>query len=281
MRHPHLTSKSEHRNPNIGGLGARRIRRWTFDVRSSIFCLIVFLGGGFGDCLSANESSAPQSAPTTPAATHPFTETDLLALLTTTLQQDYVKDKGELELSLRQPWESPAVPAEPVTLKLMELPASGVSPSFIVRFQICTSTSTLGTWQVAIQAHVWREIWVAHTSLRRGTPVSEADVARDRRDVLNVREALAEFPAGDPNLELAEPVPSSAPLLARMIKARTVIRRGQIANAIIEDGTLNVSTKVQALEDGAPGQTIRARNPVSQRDLSGRVVDGQTILISL
>jgi flagella basal body P-ring formation protein FlgA len=38
---------------------------------------------------------------------------------------------------------------------------------------------------------------------------------------------------------------------------------------------------VVALEDGAPGQLIKLRNPASSRFLSGRVVDDQTILISL
>ena len=40
---------------------------------------------------------------------HEFSESALLALLTATLQRDCVKDKGELELSLTQPW-SPSSP---------------------------------------------------------------------------------------------------------------------------------------------------------------------------
>jgi flagella basal body P-ring formation protein FlgA len=39
--------------------------------------------------------------------------------------------------------------------------------------------------------------------------------------------------------------------------------------------------KVVALEDGAPGQNIRLRNPVSQHNLTGTVLNGQTIAISL
>jgi len=39
--------------------------------------------------------------------------------------------------------------------------------------------------------------------------------------------------------------------------------------------------KVEALEDGAPGQIIRARNTASLRNLTGKVVDEHTIQISL
>ena len=35
---------------------------------------------------------------------HEFSENEMLALLTKTLQHDYVKDRGELELDLTQPW---------------------------------------------------------------------------------------------------------------------------------------------------------------------------------
>ena len=99
--------------------------------------------------------------------------------------------------------------------------------------------------------------------------------------MLPVRETLADFSADDSALELAESVPSGNALLARMIKPRAVIHRGQLANALLQNGALSVTTKVEALEDGAPGQLIRARNSVSRRDLSGRVLDDKTILISL
>jgi flagella basal body P-ring formation protein FlgA len=213
--------------------------------------------------------------------THALTEADTLALLTTTLQKNYVKDKGELELNFTQPWPAPVLPNEPLTVKILELPTAGVTPSFIIRFQLCTDTQTVGTWQATVQAHIWREVWVAHSDLPRGTLISEADVARERRDVLGVYESLAEFATDDSSLELASQVQSGGILLARNLKPRAVVHRGQIADAILEDGTLSIMMKVEVLEDGAPGQIIHARNPVSLHNLSGKVMNEKTILISL
>ena len=132
-----------------------------------------------------------------------------------------------------------------------------------------------------MQAHVWREVWVARTTLKRGELTSTADITRERRDVLNIREALADFSSGDPSLELAESVSAGTPLLARVLKPKTVIHRGQTANALVEDGSLSITMKVEALEDGSPGQTIHLRNPASARNLSGKVLNEQTIQISL
>jgi flagella basal body P-ring formation protein FlgA len=213
--------------------------------------------------------------------TYTLNEADALTLLTTTLQQNYVKDRGDLELTFTQPWNAPTVPDEPLTVKILELPTAGVTRSFIARFQLCTATEIVGTWEVTLQAHIWREVWVAHSDLVRGELLADADVTQDRRDVLTAYEELADFSPGDTTLELADSVPANGILFAHDLKLRTVIHRGQVADAVIEDGVLNITAKVEALEDGAPGQIIRARNLASQRNLSGKVLDEHTIIISL
>ncbi len=208
-------------------------------------------------------------------------ESDVLGLLTANLQRDYIKDKGQLELRLAQPWNALLLPDEPLTLDVIELPATGVTPGFIIRFTLRTAHETLGTWAANVQAKVWREVWVASSQLQRGTQVNQDLFAHVRRDLLVVHEAIAELGVNDDALELAEAVPPGVPLLARMLKARTVIHRGQRADALVQDGPLSVKTKVEVLEDGAPGQTVRARNAFTHRDLTGKVLDDKTIIISL
>ncbi len=208
-------------------------------------------------------------------------EADAIALLTTTLQQNYVKDRGELELTFTQPWDAPVLPDEPLTVKILELPTAGVTPSFIARFQLCTATETVGTWEVTLRAHVWRDVWVAHSDLQRGELIADADLTRDRRDILGLHEPLADFSAGDTTLQITDSVTVNNMLLAHDVKLRNVIHRGQIADAVLEDGTLNIMMKVEAMQDGAPGEVIHARNTTSQHDLTGKVVDDHTIVITL
>ncbi len=65
-------------------------------------------------------------------------ESDILGMLTATLQHDFIKDKGQLELRLAQPWAALVLPDEPLTLDVTELPTAGVTPGFIVRFTLRT-----------------------------------------------------------------------------------------------------------------------------------------------
>jgi flagella basal body P-ring formation protein FlgA len=213
--------------------------------------------------------------------TRTLNEAEITALLTTKLQQDYVKDQGDLELDFTDPWDAPVVPDEPLTVKILEVPNSGVSPMFIVRFQLCIATETIGTWEVSARAHVWRNVWVAHSDLVRGELAADADIIQDRRDVLSTHQPLADFSTGDTSMELADSVSANNILFARDLKLRTVIHRGQLADAILQEGALNITMKVVALEDGAPGQVIHARNPASQHELTGTVVDENTIQVSL
>jgi flagella basal body P-ring formation protein FlgA len=208
-------------------------------------------------------------------------ESDVLGLLTAGLQHDYIKDRGQLELHLGQPWNPLVVPDEPLTLDITELPSMGVTSSFIVRFTLRTSKETLGNWSANLKASVWRDVLVASVQLKRGDLLSPSSFTRERRDILNVHEPLADVAVGDDTLEIAEPVPVGQPLLARMVRARTVIHRGQRADALVQDGGMSVRTRVDVLDDGAPGDTVHARNAITHRDLIGTVLDDRTILVSL
>ncbi len=208
-------------------------------------------------------------------------ESDVLGLLTAALQNDYVKDKGQLELRLAQPWKALVLPDEPLTLDILELPSLGVTPGFIVRFTLRTGHETLGTWTANLKANVWREVWVASEQLKRGAPLDRSQFARERRDVLSLHEPPADLSDPDADVELAEPVPAGVPLLARMLKARAVVHRGQRVDALLQDGALSIRTKVEVEEDGAPGENVRARNFTNRRELTGQVLDEKTILISL
>ena len=232
--------------------------------------------------LRAEETTnAPVPAPTAAPTERTLDQSELTMLLTQTLQQEYVKDRGELELKLSQTWKDKKVSDAPLTVKITEMPTMGVVSSFIVRFELQNTNGSIGSWQLPVQAHVWRDAWVAHAMLKRGDSLADADITKERRDMLLVHEPLAEFPEDRSTLEIAEPVGIGAPLLARSVRLMPVVHRGQTVQALLEDGSLSIAMKVEVLEDGAPGQTIRARNKQSLKDIRGKVLNEQTIQVSL
>jgi len=232
--------------------------------------------------LRANETPAASPPPAVVATNTVLDEAAVTKLLASALQEQFTGGSDDLNLRFTRPWVSQNAPAAQLTAKILEMPTSGVTSAFLVRFEIFTASgASLGNWQMPVQAHLWREIHVARSMLKPGELLANADIALERRDVLALRAPLAEFAEGDASLEIAESIPAGSPLFARSVRLRPVVRRGEMTNARLEEGALSVTMKVQALEDGTPGQIIRLRNLQSARDFSGKVLNEKTILVSL
>jgi flagella basal body P-ring formation protein FlgA len=165
-------------------------------------------------------------------------------------------------------------------MKILNLPTSGVTPSCIVRFELSTRREILGSWQAPVSAHVWREVWVAKSPLRKDQLFSDADVGRERRDILTVRDALLQAePEG--SLQIVDNIQAGNPIYQRSVRPRPVVFRGQVVEAQLLDGAMTVSLKAEVLENGAPGQMVRLRNVQSRREFRGKVRNDQTVVIAL
>jgi flagella basal body P-ring formation protein FlgA len=224
----------------------------------------------------------PASSRPAPVAKRNLAESELKELLTAALQAEHVRDLGDLELTFTRPWKTVLVPDQPLTIRIVELPTVGVSPMFIVRFELRAGDEWAGAWQQPVRARIWRDLWVARAKLERGAVLADADRVLERRDVLAVRDAYLDDNAADAAmLELAQSVPAGIPLTNQMIRPRTIVRRGQVAEAVVRDGPMEISLKVEILEDGAKGQQVRVRNPQSKREFRGKVENENTITIGM
>ncbi len=213
--------------------------------------------------------------------TRTLSESEIKELLIASLQQNYVKDRGELELRFSRPFPTAIVIDEPLTVKMLELPSTGVTANFIARFELRAGEEVAGTWQIPVTANIWREVYVASSALKRGQLVRDADLSRERRDMLVLSDALTTVELDNPFLEIGENIPAGMALNSRSIRLRPIVHRGKVADAIVRDGPLKVSVKVEILEDGLPGQTIRVRNLKSKREFRGKVQNEETIYVTL
>ena len=213
--------------------------------------------------------------------TRSLTESEIKELLTRELQQNHVKDRGELELRFSRPFQTVIISDEPLTVKLLELPSAGVTANFIARFELRAEEEVVGTWQIPVVANIWQEIYVAGSAVKRGQLVRDADLSRERRDVLTVRDALTSVELDNPFLEVGENIQAGMALTSRSLRLRPIVHRGKIADAIVSDGPMVLTVKVEVLEDGLPGQTIRVRNLKSKREFRGKVQNEETIHVTL
>ena len=211
----------------------------------------------------------------------PLGEAELLDLLRAPLQRDYAGARGELEIHFSRPWTPVAVPDEPISLQITEVPSAGVLPNLVVGFELWCGKERIGTWQAPLQARVWRDTPVAHATVLRGQLLRDADIALERRDVLMQHEGCIPYPVTDQWLEAASSIQAGSPVWSRLSRDRPVLRRGQLVEAIFQQGPMTISLKVETLEDGALGQTVRVRNPKTKRELYGKIQAEDLVLIAL
>lgn len=210
-----------------------------------------------------------------------LTEAELLSWLKQTLEAQQVRGRGDLEIKLARPWVPISVPDDPADFKLVDIPSTGLSPAFPVRITLGNGRENFGNWPLHLQAKLWREIPVAATSLTRGETPSPQHFALEKVDLLVTRGALLELPSDLSKTVVAEPAMPGKPITARTLRPRPVIKRGQLIDAKLTQGALAILLKVEAMEDGIPGQLVRIRNPQSRKELRGRIKDEFSIEVVL
>jgi flagella basal body P-ring formation protein FlgA len=212
-----------------------------------------------------------------------FDEAEMLTLLTERITQDHLSTGGTLELRTARSWSDIVIPDESFEMKIVSMPPQGVMGSFRVRFELGNETEEFGTWEVSVRASLWKDVWIARQRLNRGDVLVAENLVREKRDVLASRDHLE---ADDveilPNsLELTENLREGSPLKPWSVRPKPMVYRGQMADALVNNGALSIILKVQVLEDGILGQNIRIRNPHTKRELIGKVNNDQTIQINL
>ena len=228
---------------------------------------------------NANLTGAPQVTITRRA--EKLTEKDLIIRLTNELMKNREAGRdGELELRVTREWKPIPIPAEDVELRIIDRPASGLASNLMIRFEIRSSSGSelIGTYTVFLQARLIREVWVARSAIKRGTSMDAADLAQERRDVVNLQAPWLEDSI-DSTCQFKESVPAGGIVFARAVQRRPVVLKGQLAQATVKDDLLSISTKLELLEDGVPGQMVKARNPRTKKVLQGKVMNDGSIEI--
>jgi len=131
------------------------------------------------------------------------------------------------------------------------------------------------------KAALLREVWVASRLCNRLATLDQAPLKRKKVDVINQRNGVWEGEKLTADLQIIQPVPAGAVLLPHHVRRKPVVLRNQTVQAVVRHKALLIRLNVTALEDGAPGDVIRLRNPKSYKELRGTVVNSETVSVKL
>jgi len=72
---------------------------------------------------------------------------------------------------------------------------------------------------------------------------------------------------------------ANAVLTADQVELPPLMKRGDLVTIIADSGCLRISARGEALERGRRGELIKIRNLSSQKEIFGRVIDGDTVAV--
>ncbi len=230
------------------------------------------------DFAAAELSGAPQI--TISRRSRKLEDAELLARMLEKLQPPTNAERTvELELKLGSEWQPVIIPTDPVEVRLVQQPNSGLMSQFMVRFDLVSDKEVIGNYTVNLQAHLYSDVWVAAAAIKPGTSLDTAPITRERRDVIRLTQPLFTSENRDPALCINEYLQPGAVILARSIHQKPIVFRGQFVQAAVIEKYMQIKVKAEVLEDGAPGQMIRVRTLSSRKEIRGKVVDEDTVQV--
>jgi len=262
--------------PRVRVAPAPQVGAWSQLSRTSVVEALRIAGVD----LSLVRWTGPESARIS-RAMRELGEAEVRDQITQELQRRFARNGGEIEVRLSRPWRSVSIPDESLDIRLLDLPTAGLQSLISLKVEVLVGGDAVGSWFQPIQVRHWCEVPVAAAALRRGQPLVEVETVLERRDVLVSRGILKALPKAVQDYELAEGLAPGQAFSDRTLRLKTVVFRGRRVDARIQAGTLEITTKVEALEDGYPGQSIRVRNPLSKREFRGVVQGEDSVLVPL
>lgn len=207
-----------------------------------------------------------QSGSTNPTSN--YTQENLAADLAQQLTERY-RVNGELQVDLLRAWSPPRA-TEPLSLVVLDAPPA-LASTLLVHFRLQAGTQSVAETSLLVRVQLMREVWCARGPVERGITFDPAQFDTRRVDTLRERDTVAATET-TAEMTLVRSVPAGRVLTWHDLARRPLVRKGQVIEVNAVSGTLTVSMKGLAMENGTAGETVRVRNMESKKEFSALVV---------
>ena len=124
------------------------------------------------------------------------------------------------------------------------------------------------------------DVFVVTRDVSRGEIIQAEDLVqttirknRLRDDIVLAKEDLE-------GKQALRDIKADKPISSKDIREEVVVKKGATVGMIYKHKGLQITARAEALEDGAKGQRIKLLNTKSQKELTGRVLDKNTVEIA-
>jgi flagella basal body P-ring formation protein FlgA len=185
---------------------------------------------------------------------------------------------GELQLDPVRVWGLPALPdGTTARLVVTDFPTA-LSSSLLLHCRLETGEAAVPTWSISLHVQLWADAWTSREPLEVGQAFDPARLELQRCDLLHERDAL---PAtiNERDYLLARAVPAGRTLVWRDLVRRPLVRKGDTVEVSAVDGSLTVTLKALATQNGGRGDLVLVRNQDTKKEFTAVVVDENRVQV--
>ena len=188
------------------------------------------------------------------------------------------KDNDEVEVALLDDIADVIVPPGEVEIKI-DFPATlnykGINAA---RAVICVAGQSQARVYVKLELRLYRKVVVADHVIMPGQVLKPEDLRVERIAVGGLSRYYTD-PLKVGGLAAKRLINPGVVLTERLLEKPLLIKRGSPVNLVAQIGAMQIATAGQALQDGRSGQLIKVLNLSSNRVVSGRIVDAETVRV--
>lgn len=221
------------------------------------------------------DAEAASASSPTPAA-GPLTQEQLIGALEHELAAHFNLE-GELKLELLRAWTAPDHLARAWQVQVAEYPTLPTS-SMLVRCRILADGAAVAEPTFVLRAALWRDAWVVRQPVNNGGAFDSSLLDTRRVDAFRERDALPSA-VGDHSFVFTRSVQVGRLLTWRDVARRPLVRKGDLVEVSAAEGTLVITMKGLAMQNGAQGEAVTIRNPESKKDFTAFVVDENRVQV--
>lgn len=225
------------------------------------------------------ETPAATVAAAKPAPVVYAAKEDILACLGEALTARFSAD-GKVQLDTPQQLRPVRVKDSSWRVEIIRVTGNALGQRMNVTFKILCGSELQVEMQLPLTCSLMREVLVANRRIDRDTSPSKGDFDVQVRDVLDANQGAA-VPIGEDlgGYLVKGTVGQGQILLWRDIQQKPTLKRGQVVEAVADEGFMHVAIKAMAMQDGREGDIISVRNLSSNKELQARIINERTVQV--
>ena len=143
--------------------------------------------------------------------------------------------------------------------------------------------SGITPWQVYVPAtvRVFDRVLIATHPLNRGTILSASDFRVEERDLTTLTTGFLTDPRLAVGKQTRQIIPAGSVLTPTLLEGQKLVRRGDFVVVVANTAGLEVRGRGQAMGDGAAGDRIKVRNPLTKKIIDAIVTTNGHVRVEM